>query len=261
MCIAVFIWQSHPLYPLLLLLNRDEYHTRPTTAAGWWEGGEILGGRDELGGGTWLACSKNGRLSFLTNFREIDSLPQSKSRGELPVRFLQSEKGPTEFAEEIIQEADRYNGFNLVVADLHSKSMVYITNRPKENKPSFLHVSSGTHVLTNASLDTLWPKAERLLGNFKEMMETYGESEVEVHEIVEKLMTDTTKHETLQGILSPHFEHHLSSIFVNIDNTPDGRYGTRSTSVVLAKTSGEVCFHERYLVADHWKEHMITYQI
>lgn len=28
MCIAVFIWQAHPLYPFFLLLNRDEYHTR-----------------------------------------------------------------------------------------------------------------------------------------------------------------------------------------------------------------------------------------
>ncbi|KAH9624774.1 hypothetical protein KSS87_022860 [Heliosperma pusillum] len=258
MCIAVFVWQSHPLYPLILLLNRDEYHSRPTKPAGWWEGGEILGGRDELGGGTWLACSKNGKVSFVTNSREKDRLPHAKTRGDLPVRFLQSEKGPTEYAEEIIQEADLYNGFNLLAADLHSKSMVYVTNRPKENKPSFLHVSSGTHVLTNASLDTLWPKAERLLGNFKEMMETYGESEVEAHEIVEKLMTDTTKNETLPGILNPEAEHQLSSIFVNTD-TPNGRYGTRSTSAVLAKSSGEVCFHEQYLVADCWKEHTITY--
>lgn len=28
MCIAVFLWQAHPLYPFLLLLNRDEYHSR-----------------------------------------------------------------------------------------------------------------------------------------------------------------------------------------------------------------------------------------
>ena len=28
MCIAVFLWRAHPLYPLILLLNRDEYHSR-----------------------------------------------------------------------------------------------------------------------------------------------------------------------------------------------------------------------------------------
>lgn len=42
-----------------------------------------------MAGGTWLASSKNGKFSFLTNFREVQSIPQAKSRGDLPVRFLQ----------------------------------------------------------------------------------------------------------------------------------------------------------------------------
>lgn len=61
---------------------------RPTKPAGWWEGEDIIGGRDEVGGGTWLACSKSGRVAFLTNFRESESNPDAKSRGDLPVRFL-----------------------------------------------------------------------------------------------------------------------------------------------------------------------------
>lgn len=62
---------------------------RPTKPLEWWEGGEILGGKDEMAGGTWLAASKHGKFAFLTNFREIQSIPQAKSRGDLPVRFLQ----------------------------------------------------------------------------------------------------------------------------------------------------------------------------
>lgn len=90
MCIAAFVWQSHPLYPLVLFLNRDEYHNRPTKPAGWWwpEDGEILGGKDEVGGGTWLASSRNGRLAFLTNVLELHTCPQAKTRGDLPLRFL-----------------------------------------------------------------------------------------------------------------------------------------------------------------------------
>lgn len=61
---------------------------RPTKPLGWWEGGEILGGRDEVGGGTWLACSKKGKVAFVTNVLELHPLPEAKSRGELPVRFL-----------------------------------------------------------------------------------------------------------------------------------------------------------------------------
>ncbi|KNA10294.1 hypothetical protein SOVF_145770 [Spinacia oleracea] len=262
MCITVFLWQAHPLYPFLLLLNRDEFHSRPTKPAGWWEGEDIIGGRDEVGGGTWLACSKSGRVAFLTNFRESESNPDAKSRGDLPVRFLKSKKNPSEFADEVIQEFDQYNGFNLIVADICSKTMVYLTNRPKENKPSALQVSPGIHVLTNSSLDSPWPKAQRLHHNFKELMDTYNEGEVQVHEMVEKLMTDTTKADksSLPGILSPNFEHQLSSIFIDTDS-PRGRYGTRSTSVVLVKVDGEVCFHERYLEDNSWKEHAIKYQI
>lgn len=63
---------------------------RPTKPLAWWEGGgHILGGRDGLAGGTWLACTRDGRVAFLTNVRELQSLPQPKSRGHLPVRFLE----------------------------------------------------------------------------------------------------------------------------------------------------------------------------
>lgn len=134
MCIAVFLWQSHRIYPFILLLNRDEYLSRweqrnpvfvfliliqvlilccsifnhnklrisllfflfffsfyllrPTKPLAWWEDGEIVGGRDTVAGGTWLACTKHGRLAFLTNFRELRCIPDAKSRGDLPVRFL-----------------------------------------------------------------------------------------------------------------------------------------------------------------------------
>lgn len=58
-------------------------------------------------------------------------------------------------------EADQYNGFNLVLIDLCSKAMVYVTNRPNEVNISVIEVSSGIHVLSNARLDTPWPKVIR----------------------------------------------------------------------------------------------------
>nr|GEV79468.1 hypothetical protein [Tanacetum cinerariifolium] len=104
--LEVFAWKVHPLYPFLLLLNRDEYHHRPTKAVGWWEDGEILGGRDEVAGGTWLACTREGRVSFLTNVLELHTLPEAKSRGDLPLRFLESKKSSEEFAKELVKELD-----------------------------------------------------------------------------------------------------------------------------------------------------------
>lgn len=48
-----------------------------------------MGGRDGLAGGTWLASGRDGRLAFVTNVRELSVLPLAKSRGDLPVRFLE----------------------------------------------------------------------------------------------------------------------------------------------------------------------------
>lgn len=70
----------------------------------------------------------------------------------------QSKKSPKEFADEFVEEADQYDGFNLIIADLCSMSMFYITNRPKSDGITAMEVSPGIHVLSNAKLDTPWPK-------------------------------------------------------------------------------------------------------
>uniref|UniRef100_A0A7N0ZSR3 Ser/Thr-rich protein T10 in DGCR region n=1 Tax=Kalanchoe fedtschenkoi TaxID=63787 RepID=A0A7N0ZSR3_KALFE len=245
MCIAVFMWKAHPLYPFFLLLNRDEFHDRDTKPLGWWEDGKILGGRDGVAGGTWLACSRDGRVAFVTNVRELQSLPQAKSRGHLPVRFLLTKQGPKEYAEEVASEADLYNGFNLIVADLVTKTMFYVTNRARDG-PSVIEVPPGIHVLTNASLDTPWLKAKRLEHSFREKMNNYNESEIPTKELIETLMTNNVRDDfsLLPKIYPPEKEHQLSAIFVDCD-TPLGRYGTRSTSAVTVKTSGELNFFER----------------
>lgn len=92
--------QVRTLLPLIIIpdlfpylsRSRVNWH-RPTQPAQWWtpgeEGKEILGGRDELGGGTWMGCTRDGKLAFLTNVREPSLMAGAKTRGDLPVRFLQ----------------------------------------------------------------------------------------------------------------------------------------------------------------------------
>ncbi|GLT94527.1 hypothetical protein SLE2022_122640 [Rubroshorea leprosula] len=262
MCIAAFVWQAHPLYPLLLLQNRDEYHNRPTKPAAWWDGGEILGGRDEVAGGTWLACSRQGRVAFLTNVLELHTLPEAKSRGDLPVLFLESKKSPREFAEELMTEAHQYNGFNLILADIRSMSMVYVSNRPKGEPILIQKVSPGIHVLSNAKLDSPWHKAQLLRQDFKELLNKYGKGEIALKEMVENIMKNTTKADEsrLPGICALDWEFSLSSIFVEVD-TPLGRYGTRSTAALTIRASGKVSFYEKYLEKDIWKEKTVNFNI
>ncbi|CAN1315590.1 Transport and Golgi organization 2 homolog [Linum perenne] len=269
MCIAAFLWQAHPMYPLLLLHNRDEYHKRPTAAVEWKRNVDvdILGGRDELAGGTWLACSRGGRVAFLTNFMELHERPDAKSRGELPLLFLESCKSPREFAEGLVNDAQQFNGFNLILSDISSNTMVYVTNRPKgsEEEEAFIvhDVSPGLHVVSNANLDSPdWPKVQKLGLGFKEQLLNYGEGEIPLKEIGKKLMRDRAKAEKnrLPGICSVDWEFGLSSIFVEVD-TPLGRCGTRSTIALAITRNGEVSFDETYLEDGTWKEKTISYRI
>ncbi|MBA0850260.1 hypothetical protein Goshw_027510 [Gossypium schwendimanii] len=264
MCIAAFIWQAHPLYPLLLLQNRDEYYNRPTKALAWWDvdGCEILGGRDEVAGGTWLACSRQGRVAFLTNVLELHHLSGAKTRGDLPLLFLKNTKSPMEFADQLLTNAHQYNGFNLIVADIATKSMVYISNRPKGEPIHIQQVSPGLHVLSNAKLDSPIPKALRLRKSIRQMMNKYGKNEVNVKEMIEKLMKDKVKADKskLPGICALDMEFNLSSIFVEMD-TPQGLCGTRSTAALTIRASGEVSFCDKYLEKGVWFEKTINYYI
>ncbi|KAJ8772513.1 hypothetical protein K2173_027690 [Erythroxylum novogranatense] len=265
MCIAVFIWQAHPLYPLLLFQNRDEIHCRqvmPSEPVAWWNGRDILAGRDMVAGGTWMGCSRDGRIAVLTNVLELHNIPEARSRGELPVLFLESKKSPKEFAELLVKRAQEYNGFNLILADITSKKMVYFSNRPKGESIVVQEVSPGIHVLSNAKLDAPWHKAQRLKMNFEAMLNEYGESDLPIREMLKKLMRDTTKAErnVLPGICSTDWEHNLSSIFVEVD-TPLGLYGTRSSVALSIRSNGRISYFETYLEDGSWKEKTVNYHI
>jgi len=60
----------------------------------------------------------------------------------------------------VLKEAHLYNGFNLVLVDICTSTMVYVFNRPNHG---YLSVTPGIHVLTNSSLDAPWPKVYTLL--------------------------------------------------------------------------------------------------
>jgi uncharacterized protein with NRDE domain len=75
---------------------------------------------------------------------------------------VQGTKGPLEVASEVANEADEYNGFNLILADLTSNVMVYVSNRPKGQPATIQLVSPGLHVLSNAKLDSPWQKVTRI---------------------------------------------------------------------------------------------------
>jgi uncharacterized protein with NRDE domain len=59
MCILFIAVKQHPLYPLIIAANRDEFHLRPTQTSHFWpKQNNILAGKDLLAGGTWMGVNK-----------------------------------------------------------------------------------------------------------------------------------------------------------------------------------------------------------
>lgn len=162
-------------------------------------------------------------------------------------------------------EGDVYGGFNLVLSDLQSESMVYVSNRPKGG---VVHVvESGIHVLSNAHLNTDWPKAVRLRGKLSgNVFKKYSkEDKFAAKQMVEEIMTDEVKADidTVPKNTGHDldWELKLSSIFMETETKTKGRYGTRSQVALSVNKDGEVSLYERYLKANSWHEHTIDYQI
>ncbi|MEP5613001.1 MAG: NRDE family protein [Cyclobacteriaceae bacterium] len=162
MCLIVFAYNTHPEYKLILAANRDEFYDRPTTTADWWEDhSNVLAGRDLKAKGTWMGVDKKGRFAAVTNYRDISNIREDvKSRGDLPVDFLLNGHSSTAYSEQVLNNADEYNGFNLLVLD---EEMTHLSNY--ENKVNRL--DSGIHGLSNALLDTSWPKVDRAKEHFR----------------------------------------------------------------------------------------------
>jgi len=160
MCLLAFDWQPHTLTPLRLIGNRDEFHDRPTQALHAWKDAPIIGGRDLQAGGSWLAVNRyTSRVATLTNVRDpcLITPPGAPSRGEL-IRQALVCPNPEDWLEQLRHNAQHYAGFNLLVATPHT---LWHMHRGRE-KTTLGRVAEGIHVLSNADLNTPWPKALKL---------------------------------------------------------------------------------------------------
>jgi uncharacterized protein with NRDE domain len=86
-------WRCHPRHRLVVAANRDEFHARPSAPlAPWTDLIGVVGGRDLMANGTWLALDARARFGIVTNFRELGRRRRSApSRGGLIPAFLSIE--------------------------------------------------------------------------------------------------------------------------------------------------------------------------
>ncbi|MGF1609411.1 MAG: NRDE family protein [Kiloniellales bacterium] len=120
MCTLVILQRPGHAWPLILGANRDEMADRPWRPPGrhWPDRPEVVAGRDELAGGSWLGLNDHGVAAGVLN--RVGSLgPQAgkRSRGELVLEAL--DHASAEEAATALADLDpaAYRSFNLVVAD------------------------------------------------------------------------------------------------------------------------------------------------
>src|SRR5690606_35589756 len=149
MCLIALAYKVHPLYPLIVVANRDEFRQRPAAPAAWWaDRPEIFAGRDLQAGGTWMGLTLSKRFAAITNHRDL-SRPQVQgpSRGRLVVQALEQGIDPG--------ATGGYAGFNLIHGPIDA--LRYHNNV----QPADMPLRPGFHGLSNAFLDTPWPKVRR----------------------------------------------------------------------------------------------------
>ena len=235
MCLIFLSIHQHPTYKLIVAANRDEFYKRQTTPADFWQDHpQILGGRDVEAHGTWMAMTKSGRISMVTNYRDPKNIdPNAPSRGQLVTDFLLSEKNPEKYLTEVKQAEKRYNGFNLITGN--TNELFYYSNY----KGSIEKIQHGIHGLSNHLLDTPWPKVVKGKEKWKILLaqptlnsSTLFDFLMDEHRAPDELLPET-------GI-GLERERALSSMFIK---TPG--YGTRCSSVILVDHQNQVRFTER----------------
>ncbi len=234
MCLILFSYKTHPNYKLVVGANRDEFYERPTAAANFWDDlPDILGGRDLTACGTWMAVNKSGKVSMLTNYRDLSSLKDNApSRGNLVADFLKTEITAKGYLEKVQLSGQAYNGFNLVLGDIDD--LWYYSN----HEDKIYQLGSGVYGLSNALLNTSWPKVEK----GKSKLELVLDKEVIDPEYIMDILYDDVKSEA--GLpdtgVGEEMEKMLSPMFIKSE-----KYGSRCSTVILVDKDNKMTFTER----------------
>ena len=248
MCLLAFGWRPRPGLRLALVGNRDEFHARPTAALhAWPETTGVYAGRDLQAGGTWCGVGPGGRVAALTNFRCLNAPPtDAPSRGELVSGFLQGSATAEDQARALQAKAHRYAGFSLLLVDANEAWVV--SNR----MPAARSLEPGVYGLSNALLDTPWPKLLRSRAALRQALGTGITDPRELATLLfdttpptmeeaedEQAMTSAAAND--DGALLQHFKERYGEAFVNAMAAPfvlDHRYGTRATTTIVVPESG-----------------------
>ena len=232
MCLIVFAWRPGHALPLIVAANRDEFYARPTQALGAWEDAPgVHAGRDLEAGGTWLGVGPGDRFAALTNIRDPGQPLGPRSRGELVATYLNGELGVEAYLDQVACRSSQYSGFNLLVGD--GERLGYL--HAQDASPCLL--GPGVYGLSNAQLDTPWPKLVKARSGLQALLD-----EPDPQRLLGLLddgepAPEADLPQTGVGLAT---EKLLSSVFIASQN-----YGTRASTVLIVDEQGRRRMIER----------------
>ena len=227
MCLVGVALDASSQFPLVIAANRDEFYARPTAPLDWWDG--IVGGRDLKGGGTWLGATKAGRLALVTNVRAPEHIaPDAPSRGEIVQYWLNGTKDFDALEAHVTKSG--FAGVNVLAYE--AGRIEHVSNHGR----SRTKLENGIHALSNATIDSPWPKAETLKSRMAKLVASSEDAERLAIALWDALADtaiapDDQLPDTGVGI---EMERKLSPAFIRL---PELGYGTRSSTVVIASTT------------------------
>ncbi len=255
MCTLFLFVNQIENYPIVLISNRDEYRFRKSSMIEGWNnsyssfGNEIFGPRDESQKGTWFACQNklNSKWGIITNIRDMKSYNKDlRSRGEIIPNFLNSNDNCVNFLDKLKNISASYNFFNLLISD--SQTVHYYNSKNKTSQLLFHCDTTEKKVfgLSNAEIDSNWPKIIENKNKFKEYLINNYKSTLNLCDYWqyfrrEMMNTKTFSLDKLPNTgLGPDREVFLSSLFI-----PGKDYGTTSTIFFAIKSNFNMQIYEQ----------------
>ena len=236
MCLLLIAIDATPEFPLLLLGNRDEFHARASTPVqAWTEDARVVGGRDLVAGGSWLALREDGRFAAITNVRTGVPATAPRSRGWLVRDFMLGDAQPAAFLDALRSDPSDYGPFNLVVGDRTGVCTLGSADR------DVCWLRAGVHVISNGPIGVHWPKTERLRRRFVETCAAGlgADAETRLLDLLvdEAQPLDESLPDTGTGL---DLERRLAPIFIRGE-----KYGTRAGTLAEGLADGSWVMRER----------------
>jgi uncharacterized protein with NRDE domain len=229
MCLLIAAFRVQPGFPLVVAGNRDEWLARPANPMEVLREKDprILGGRDLVAGGTWLATNQYGVCAGLTNQpypgggRDLSR----RSRGELPL-LLAGQQSAARAAEALAGKlhAEAYNPCWILFGDRDSLFYVALNGH---GPVSVQALKPGLHVLENNPIEQRSPKSDWV----RSRLSTPWRDEADM---TRALLDTLRSHEIPDGALEWSQRQPVPRpVETNAACVHAGPYGTRSATLVV----------------------------